>query len=86
LKDLGVVGEVILRLILREWIMHETVKIMLDWMSDIKLIRDEAAWGTETLTFILNYLKTYSAQCSVQQHFFPLRGIPKIIFDIPKNI
>jgi len=37
------------------------------------------------LTFILNYLKTCIAQRSVQQHV-SLRGIPKVIFDIPKNI
>lgn len=85
MKDLGLVGEVILQSILRKWIIKGTENIMLVWMSDTKLIRDETAQGTETLTFILNYLKSCSAQCIVQQ-YFSLRSIRKVIFDIPKNI
>jgi hypothetical protein len=43
MKDLGLVGEVILQSILRKWIIKGTENIMLVWMSDTKLIRDETA-------------------------------------------
>jgi len=35
---------------------------------------------------MLKYSKKCSVKYSVQQHFFPLRGIPAVMFDIPKNI
>jgi hypothetical protein len=43
LKDLGVDGEIIWKLILRKWLISGSENIILHWMSDTTFIRTETA-------------------------------------------